>query len=132
MTAFRSGDAVFGSWAEAVIPVWRMIAATPEVLRERAERLVEELDPRAGASVVELRSTVGGGSLPTEMMPSWGVALALRSANRVVAALRQGRPCVIARVEGGRVILDLRTVREDWLGVLPAAIFAAVEGLGRR
>jgi L-seryl-tRNA(Ser) seleniumtransferase len=118
--------------AESTIPVWRMIALSPEALRERAERLVAELDPRAGASAVELRSTVGGGSLPGETLPSWGVALAVRSADRMVAALRRGTPCVLARIEGGRVILDLRTVREDWLGSLPEAIATAIDGANRR
>jgi L-seryl-tRNA(Ser) seleniumtransferase len=118
--------------AESAIPVWRMIAASPEALRERAERLATELDPSAGASVVELRSTVGGGSLPGETLPSWGVALAVRSAGRMLAALRRGTPCVMARVEGGRVMLDLRTVREDWLDWLPGAIATAVEGASRR
>jgi len=118
--------------AESTIPVWRMIALSPEALWERAERLVAELDPRAGASAVELRSTVGGGSLPGETLPSWGVALAVRSADRMVAALRRGTPCVLARIEGGRVILDLRTVREDWLGSLPEAIATAIDGANRR
>jgi L-seryl-tRNA(Ser) seleniumtransferase len=118
--------------AETAIPVWRMIAVSAEVLRERAERLSAELFPAAGASVVELRSTVGGGSLPGETLPSWGVALAVRSADRMVAALRRGTPCVLARIEGGRVILDLRTVREDWLDSLPEAIATAVEGSKRR
>ena len=118
--------------AESAIPVWRMIALSPELLRDRAERLVTELDPRAGASAVELRSTVGGGSLPGETLPSWGVALAVRSADRMVAALRRGTPCVLARIEGGRVILDLRTVREDWLGSLPEAIATAIDGANRR
>jgi L-seryl-tRNA(Ser) seleniumtransferase len=118
--------------AESAIPVWRMIAASAEALRERAERLAADLDRTAGASVVEVRSTVGGGSFPGETLPSWGVALALRSPDRVVAELRRGSPCVIARVEDGRVILDLRTVREDWLDELPGAIATAVEGASRR
>jgi L-seryl-tRNA(Ser) seleniumtransferase len=118
--------------AETTIPVWRMIATSPDVLRERAQALVAELDPEAGASVVELRSTVGGGSLPGETLPSWGVALAVRSADRMVAALRRGTPCVLARIEGGRVILDLRTVREDWLDWLPRAVATGVEASKRR
>ena len=118
--------------AETAIPVWRMIAASPATLRERAERLAAALAHGAGASVVELRSTVGGGSLPGETLPSWGVALAVRSADRVVAALRRGTPCVLARIEGGRVVLDLRTVREDWLDRLPGAIATALEGATRR
>jgi len=118
--------------AESAIPVWRMIAASPGTLRERAAQLAEHLDSSAGASVVELRSTVGGGSLPGETLPSWGVALAVPSAGRVATALRRGTPCVMARVEGGRVILDLRTVREDWLDALSEAIAAALEEARRR
>jgi len=118
--------------AETAIPVWRMIAASPDVLRERAERLVAELDPSASASVVEMRSTVGGGSLPGETLPSWGVALVTRSADRLIAGLRRGTPCVMARVESGRVMLDLRTVNEDSLDWLPGAIGSALEGLQRR
>ena len=118
--------------AERAIPVWRMIAASPATLRERAERLVADLDPRAMACAVELPSTVGGGSLPGETLPSWGVALALRSADRMVAALRRGTPCVLARIEGGRVILDLRTVPEEQMRLLPGAIFTAIEGPPRR
>ena len=83
--------------AETAIPVWRMIAVAPGTLRERATALAAALPDAAAASVVELRATVGGGSLPGETLPSWGVALAVRSADRVVAALRHGSPCVIAR-----------------------------------
>jgi len=44
----------------------------------------------------------------------------------VVAALRRGSPCVLARVEDGRVILDLRTVLEDPLSRLPRTIVTAL------
>ena len=43
-----------------------------------------------------------------------------------MAALRRGSPCVLARVEDGRVVLDLRTVLEDPLSRLPGAIAAAL------
>ena len=114
--------------AETAIPVWRMIAASPDALRDRAERLAAALGRAVDVSVVELRSTVGGGSLPGETLPSWGVALAGRSPDRVVAALRRGTPCVMARVHERRVVLDLRTVLEDPLDRLPDAIAAAIEG----
>ena len=114
--------------AETAIPVWRMIAASPDALRDRAERLAAALGRDMDASVVELRSTVGGGSLPGETLQSWGVALAGRSPDRVVAALRRGTPCVMARVHERRVVLDLRTVLEDPLERLPGAIAAAIEG----
>ncbi|HET9457673.1 MAG TPA: L-seryl-tRNA(Sec) selenium transferase, partial [Candidatus Limnocylindrales bacterium] len=89
----------------AEIPVWRMIGARPEDLRARAAVLAE----RVGGRVAELRSTVGGGSLPGETLPSWGVVLSA-PATRLVDALRTGAPPVIARIEADAVVLDMRTV----------------------
>jgi L-seryl-tRNA(Ser) seleniumtransferase len=110
--------------AETEIPVWQMIAASPEDLRARAlvlARIVGE-----GAEVVATAATVGGGSLPGETLPSFGVALGGRSADRMLAALRRGSQSVVGRIEGGRVILDLRTVDPGLDNELGAAIIAAV------
>jgi L-seryl-tRNA(Ser) seleniumtransferase len=94
------------------IPVWRMIATPLDALEGRATRLVEALG--AGVRTIELRSTVGGGSLPGETLPSIGVALTGRgAAQRLLAALRGGDPIVIARVEDDAVVLDLRTVEPE-------------------
>jgi L-seryl-tRNA(Ser) seleniumtransferase len=60
--------------------------------------------------VVDLRSTVGGGSLPGETLPSIGVALSGPAATKLLDVLRNGAPPIVARIEGRRVVLDLRTV----------------------
>jgi L-seryl-tRNA(Ser) seleniumtransferase len=78
--------------------------------------------------VVASEATVGGGSLPGETLPSFGVALASGSADRMLSALRQGSPSVVGRIEGGRVILDLRTVDPSLDGELSVAVLAAVGG----
>jgi L-seryl-tRNA(Ser) seleniumtransferase len=91
------------------IPVWMMIAARPEELRARAAALVERIGAER-IDLVDLRSTVGGGSLPGETLPSVGVALRHPSAQRLLGSLRAGDPIVIGRIEDGRVVLDLRTV----------------------
>jgi L-seryl-tRNA(Ser) seleniumtransferase len=93
------------------IPVWRMIATPVDALRDRAEALRGRLGE--GVEVVDLRSTVGGGSLPGETLASVGLAIRAGSATRVLAALRHGDPPVIARIEDGRVVMDLRTVEPD-------------------
>jgi L-seryl-tRNA(Ser) seleniumtransferase len=111
--------------AASTIPVWRLIALTPEELRRRAVSLAEAVAPRVEAELVELRSTVGGGSLPGETLPSWGIAIRTRGADRLVSALRRGTPCVIARIDDGRVVFDLRTVLEDPVERLGPAIVAA-------
>ena len=111
--------------AETSIPVWQMIAAQPAALRQRAETLAAALAHALAADVVELQSTIGGGSLPGETLSSWGIGLEVAKPDRVIAALRRGAPCVLARIAEGRVVLDLRTVLEDPTDRLPAAILAA-------
>jgi L-seryl-tRNA(Ser) seleniumtransferase len=107
--------------ATTEIPVWRMIAATVDGLRSRAEALAT----RTGGRAIEVRSTVGGGSLPGETLPSWAVALDGRSAAKQLAALRRGTPSVVARIEAGSVVLDLRTVDPSRDPDLALAIEAA-------
>jgi L-seryl-tRNA(Ser) seleniumtransferase len=116
---YRAGRAV------AEIPVWRMVATPAATLRSRAEALAARLP---GASVVPLLATVGGGSLPGETLPSFGVALGSRSPDRLLAGLRLGEPAVIGRIDGGRAVLDLRTVepaRDVELGQAIEAALAA-------
>ena len=114
------------------IPVWRMIAAPVEALRARAEALAARV---AGAMTTPLTATVGGGSLPGETLPSFGLALDRRpaaSSNRLLAALRAGEPAVLGRIEGGRVVLDLRTVDPAADAELGRAIAAAMSVAGIR
>ena len=113
--------------ATADIPVWRMIAATVDGLRGRADALATRLGD--GVEVVGLRSTVGGGSLPGETLESVGLALRggpAASATRQLAALRRGAPPVIGRIDDGRVVLDLRTVDPARDADLAARIEAVV------
>jgi L-seryl-tRNA(Ser) seleniumtransferase len=97
---YRAGRAV------AEVPVWQMITASVDELRGRADRIARAV----GGTAVETRSTVGGGSLPGETLPSWAVSMGGRPAPALLAALRRGSPSVVARIEDDAVILDVRTV----------------------
>ena len=108
------------------IPVWRAIATPVDVLRDRARRLAATTGPGLDVEAVETASTVGGGSLPGETQPSWGVALRTPSADRLLARLRAGDPPIVGRIEHDRVILDLRTVDPGDDERLAAAIRAAI------
>ena len=98
--------------AEREVPVWRMISATAESLRERAAGWKSELS--GSYTLMETRSAIGGGSLPGETLPTWALALDTRGfpggAEGVMRRLRQSSPPVVARVEDDRVLLDPRTV----------------------
>jgi L-seryl-tRNA(Ser) seleniumtransferase len=112
------------------IPVWQMIAVSAEMLRARAAVLAAQV---RHATTVALLATVGGGTLPGETLQSFGLALAERSAasaNRMLDALRMGAPAVLGRIEGGRVVLDLRTVDPAADQELGRAIAAAMGAVG--
>ena len=93
--------------AEREIPVWRMISLERQQVKVRAEAWREALGQ---GEVVESESTVGGGSLPGESMPTWVLALNIKSPDNFMAKLRASNPPVIARTENDRVLLDPRTV----------------------
>jgi len=93
------------------VPVWRMIATELAEIERRARRWRRALR-RAGvpAEVVDGESTVGGGSLPGETLPTKLVALDVAHPDRLAATLRAADPPVVARIEEDRLGLDPRTV----------------------
>jgi L-seryl-tRNA(Ser) seleniumtransferase len=118
---YRAGRAV------EAIPVWSMIAMPSAAIQARAEAVSAALGGAPVAEVIAVASTVGGGSLPGETLPSFAVALQARSATQLVSALRRGDPAVVGRIAEGRVILDLRTVDPGDDERLTSAIKAALE-----
>jgi L-seryl-tRNA(Ser) seleniumtransferase len=64
------------------------------------------------AELIDGESLIGAGSAPSAALPTTLIALTSRSlsADELAARLRGAQPAVIARVEDGRVLLDLRTV----------------------
>ena len=103
--------------AEREVPIWRMISASPECLRQRVADWAEKLGQ---GTVTPGESTVGGGSLPGETMPTFLLALSLRSPDRFLARLRHTRPAVIARLQDDQVVFDPRTVLVEQEAVLLA------------
>ena len=123
---YRSGR------ARAEVPVWQMIATSVETLRARADALATRVD---GTRPVALTATIGGGSLPGETLPSFGLVLEPRpavSADRLLARLRAGEPAVVGRIEDGRVVVDLRTVDPAADVDLGRGIAVALGTAGRR
>jgi L-seryl-tRNA(Ser) seleniumtransferase len=90
-----------------VPPVQRMLAADVAELRSRARALAGRL-AAAGldARAVESTSRVGGGGAPEFPLPSAAVSLPPVFAG----PLRLGARPVVGHVEGGRCLLDLRSV----------------------
>jgi L-seryl-tRNA(Ser) seleniumtransferase len=89
------------------IPVWRQISASVDSIATRGSAIAARVD---GSRVIATEATVGGGSLPGETLPSRGLALDAVSPDRLLRRLRAGTPAVVGRIEGGAVVLDLRTI----------------------
>ena len=93
--------------AESQVPIWQMIASTPESIKTTAENWREYL---GAGEVIPGFSTVGGGSLPTEELPTFILALSPKKPDAFMRALRDTHPPIIARIEEDRILLDPRTV----------------------
>ncbi len=108
-------------------PTRAALHADPEVLRDRCVRLAAALEGAVTAEVVPSVGAVGGGGAPGLGLSGWAVALPPAYA----AALRTGEPAVVARVEHGRCLVDLRCVEPADDGRLAIAV-RAVAGAADR
>jgi L-seryl-tRNA(Ser) seleniumtransferase len=118
--------------AEQEIPIWRMIGASAESIKDRAQRWREHLGRNVGAELMPSRSAVGGGSLPGETLPTWVLALACGGGKggpeEVMERLRRAHPPVVARIEDDQVMLDPRTVLPEEEEAMLRALQIALEG----
>jgi L-seryl-tRNA(Ser) seleniumtransferase len=95
------------------IPTIRMMSLSKEEIDRRAEALLKRLaSPRLKAEIITGESLLGGGAAPSSVLPTRLLALTCEgtSADELCAKLRTGEPPIIARVESGQVLIDLRTV----------------------
>lgn len=122
------------------IPLWNMVAADADALRKRAlqwaARIAERLNEDgvgAGISIVveSAQSTIGGGALPGQTLPTWVIALRPRgnhqpSVGALAAAMRRQDPGIVGRIEDGGLLLDVRTVLPHEEDALVAGVVAAL------
>src|SRR5579862_3591655 len=94
------------------IPALRMISQSSEELRARSERVLGLLDG-VRASVVEGTSVIGGGSTPGQPLRTWLITIDCADVVDAERRCRLSDPPVVARIEDGRLMLDLRTVFAD-------------------
>ena len=100
------------------VPVLRMMRLSKGEIARRAEKIVstvESAQVKSAALKLELldgESVIGGGAAPSAVLPTRLIALTHSdlSADELSTRLRASTPPIIARVEEGRVLIDLRTV----------------------
>ena len=108
-------------------PLYRMLSTPVEVLHSRAKALVDAVANAAPKAVLKAEASVaylGSGSLPTEAIPSVMVSVSLPglSAAELARRLRLDQACVFSRIEDDLVRLDMRTLAEEQVSAVAAAL----------
>jgi L-seryl-tRNA(Ser) seleniumtransferase len=96
------------------IPVLRMLEEDVEVVHARAARLASLVD----GTLEETVGRVGGGALPLAELPSFACAVE----ESLAGPLRGGEPPVVGIVRDGRLLLDCRTLGDDEIDEVAAAV----------
>ncbi|MEA2464066.1 MAG: L-seryl-tRNA(Ser) seleniumtransferase [Acidobacteriota bacterium] len=102
---------------EERIPVYRMLATPLELLRTRGEQVTRNTQ----AKLIDSRCALGGGTTPTETMPSLAIEVP-GDANALHTRFLQNDPPIVGRIQNDRFTLDLRTLQESDLGAVAAAL----------
>ena len=110
--------------ATTAIPIWQMISADTESLSARASEYVNAW--KGNAAVIPHKSTIGGGSLPGQTLPTicCGLQLPQNQLDETVRTLRNLDTPIISVINDGRLLLDPRTV-------LPSQDHVVISGLGQ-
>lgn len=112
--------------ARQEIPTIRMLAVDPALLKLRAENLYEKLTARGvTCQVIPEQDQVGGGSVPTQLLPTWAVAVDPQNVtvDRLEERLRrQSDIPIIGRIVKDRYLLDTRTLWEEDFDYVAGAV----------
>jgi L-seryl-tRNA(Ser) seleniumtransferase len=95
------------------VPALRMMSLSNEEIGARAESIASRVQSgKVKIDIVDGESVIGGGAAPSSVLPTRLLAVMCSgvSADELSERLRASDPPLIARVEEGRVLLDLRTV----------------------
>lgn len=122
---YRTGEAL------TEVPIWRTIATPIFEIEQRARAAARLLGSDAVAAV-SIRSAVGGGSLPSQTLPSWGLRVGISEvrprsswpAERLARELRRNSRPIVGRIDDDAVLLDFRTIRPTDDALVVAAVAA--------
>ena len=110
--------------AERALPIYQMLSRSAESLQNQAQSWQQKL---GFGEVLPGFSTVGGGSLPEETLPTWLLALPVKSPQKMLTNLRACQPPIIARIENNQVVLDPRTVQPEDEAALMAGLQSVIQ-----
>lgn len=112
------------------IPTYQMLSMTLEQLEEKGRLLLEKLEGISGlhCQLVEEEGQVGGGSVPTQMLPTRAVALRHDSLtpDQLETGLRLLPLPIIGRISKDRFLLDLRTIQQKYFDTIAQSVAQVV------
>ena len=113
-----------GTWGD--IPTLAMLSVSNEALKEKAGLLLDQLR-QAGipAELAAVEGQVGGGSVPTQTIPSWAVALG-GDVEALEEKLRLGENAIVGRIHDGKYLLDVRTLWVEDFGLIARSVKEAL------
>jgi L-seryl-tRNA(Ser) seleniumtransferase len=128
MRALRAGKESYAVIAETLrafatgvhereVPIYTMLAAPPDALRARAE----ELTRGTGGRVVASACALGGGTTPTETIPSIAVEVP-GNATALQERFLRNAPPIVGRIVDDRFLIDIRTLLEEDLAAVAHAL----------
>ena len=105
----------FSGMAFKEVPVLRMLSKTPKEIEGLRQQLLSSLSERVRKCIFEVdcESQVGGGSLPSQSLPSRGIAIRVPHVDRLAKLLRLGTPAILGHIADQQLVLDLRTVNSQ-------------------
>lgn len=120
--------------AKAQIPTLAMLSASADDVLEkvtyfikRHQKTLDLIGLRYGIEAME--SQVGGGALPLEIMPSYGLCLRGDiNINHYQYHLRQLEVPIICKIEDDALLFDFRTIFEDDYEFLIGGLESAIKG----
>ena len=97
------------------VPILRMLSMPIANLKMRADKVATQITSSSvigDCEVVEDQSMLGGGSLPTQQIPTWCVSISASngSIDSLAEKLRKNEPAIMGRVQKDRLMLDMRTI----------------------
>lgn len=122
---------------QEALPVYRMLAADKESLLNKAQQLAGQIRTAASERGIELaievhpvQDMVGGGAVPAETLPGYGVTvIAQRGPEEIAFRLRTGEPAVLPRIQNQSLIFHVRTLLPGQEEKVVMALVNALEGI---
>ena len=128
MRALRAGKESYAVIAETLrafatgrheteIPIYRMLATPLDALRARASQIVQG----TVCGVVESHCALGGGTTPTETIPSIAIEVP-GDASQLASRFLRHDPPIAGRIVGDRFTIEVRTLGDEECGAVVEAI----------